>query len=110
MALRNNSSPLPDDPLGLIGSRGIEDWTNATASEAARRASLTRGSHGRRRLVDPTTCDRNYTSAEIEFMLAMQNYKRDSGRLYPTWSEVLGVLQGLGYHKSEDDTLEARDR
>ena len=32
-------------------------------------------------------------------MLAMNEYKRRSGRMFPTWSEVLEVLQGLGYEK-----------
>ena len=32
-------------------------------------------------------------------MLAMNEYKRRSGRMFPTWSEVLEVLQGLGYQK-----------
>jgi hypothetical protein len=54
---------------------------------------------GRRRFVDPTTSEREYTEAELEFMLAMNEYKRSSGRMFPTWSEVLEVLQGLGYEK-----------
>jgi hypothetical protein len=29
----------------------------------------------------------------------MQAYKQSSGRMFPTWSEVLEVLQGLGYQK-----------
>jgi hypothetical protein len=29
----------------------------------------------------------------------MEEYKRRSGRMFPTWSEVLEVLQGLGYEK-----------
>ena len=32
-------------------------------------------------------------------MAAIQEYKRQSGRMFPTWSEVLGVLRGLGYEK-----------
>jgi len=32
-------------------------------------------------------------------MEAMQEYKRVSGRMFPTWSEVLEVLQKLGYRK-----------
>jgi hypothetical protein len=32
-------------------------------------------------------------------MMAMNEYKRRSGRMFPTWSEVLEVLQGLGYEK-----------
>jgi hypothetical protein len=49
--------------------------------------------------VDPTTCERDYKQAELEFMRAMQEYKRRSGRMFPTWSEVLEVLKSLGYEK-----------
>jgi hypothetical protein len=38
--------------------------------------------------------------AEREFMDAMQAYKEASGRMFPTWSEVLEVLKNLGYQKS----------
>src|SRR5690349_11914252 len=54
---------------------------------------------GRRRLVDPTENEAELSAAEVEFMDAMQEYKRKSGRMYPTWREVLEVLQGLGYEK-----------
>jgi hypothetical protein len=54
----------------------------------------------RRRLIDPTTCERDYTEDEIEFMRAMDEYKRKSGRMFPTWSEVLEVVRGLGYAKT----------
>ncbi|SIO08067.1 hypothetical protein SAMN05444166_2348 [Singulisphaera sp. GP187] len=40
-------------------------------------------------------------SLESEFMQAMQEYKKRSGRMFPTWSEVLEVLQSLGYRKIE---------
>ena len=53
----------------------------------------------RRRQIDPTTCERDYTDAEIEFMTAIDRYRRSSGRPFPTWSEVLEVLIGLGYQK-----------
>ncbi|MDA1016780.1 MAG: hypothetical protein O3A00_20270, partial [Planctomycetota bacterium] len=51
----------------------------------------------RRRQIDPTTCERDYSDDEIEFMRAMDDYKRRSGRQFPTWSEVLEVLRGMGY-------------
>jgi hypothetical protein len=51
------------------------------------------------RFVDPTTSERQYSEAEMEFMMAMNEYKRSSGRMFPTWSEVLEVLQRLGYEK-----------
>ena len=53
----------------------------------------------RRRQIDPTTCERDYSNEEIEFMKAMDQYKRENRRPFPTWSEVLEVLQHLGYEK-----------
>lgn len=53
----------------------------------------------RRRQIDPTTCERDYKPDEIEFMRAMDDYKRRSGRQFPTWSEVLEVIRDLGYRK-----------
>ncbi len=53
----------------------------------------------RRKQIDPTTCERDYSGDEIEFMKAMDNYKRRSGRQFPTWSEVLEVLKDMGYRK-----------
>ena len=84
-------SPATDSPKP-------EPWTDAKAAalaESANRAKLA----SRRRLVDQTTCEREYRAAELEFMAAMQEYKRQSGRNFPTWSEVLEVLVGLGYQK-----------
>jgi len=53
----------------------------------------------RRRQIDPTTCERDYTQDEMEFMSAIDEYKRKSGRMFPTCSEVLEVVRGLGYLK-----------
>jgi hypothetical protein len=58
----------------------------------------------RRRQIDPTTCERDYNDDEISFMKAMDQYKRDNRRLFPTWSEVLEVLHSLGYRKVEQET------
>lgn len=53
----------------------------------------------RRRQIDPTTCERDYTDDEIEFMKALERYKRENGRQFPTCSEILEVIRGLGYEK-----------
>jgi hypothetical protein len=53
----------------------------------------------RRRQIDPTTCERDYTLEEIEFMKALDDYKRANGRMFPTCSEVLEVIHKLGYEK-----------
>lgn len=51
----------------------------------------------RRRQIDPTTCERDYSDQEVQFMNAMDEYKRTSGRMFPTCSEVLEVIRDLGY-------------
>ena len=53
----------------------------------------------RRRQIDPTTCERDYTDDEVEFMNALDVYKRKNGRMFPTCSEVLEVVRSLGYVK-----------
>jgi hypothetical protein len=53
----------------------------------------------RMKYFDPNTCERDNNAAELEFIQAMQAYKMSSGRMFPTWSEVLEVLCDLGYEK-----------
>ena len=43
-----------------------------------------------------------YAADEVEFLKAMELLKRS--RPFPTWSEVLRVLKGLGYRKVESDS------
>jgi hypothetical protein len=99
----NPTPATPDEgspaPPGEPDSRS---WTDRKASAQALRAANARNSSGRRRFVDPTTCDRDYSDAEREFMEAMHDYKLKSGRMFPTWSEVLEVLKALGYEKPEE--------
>jgi hypothetical protein len=71
------------------------------------RRKSTRRKVERRRMIDPTTCERDYSSDEIEFMRAMDEYKRKSGRMFPTWSEVLEVVRALGYAKPDAPAAEA---
>ena len=60
----------------------------------------------RRRHIDPTTCERDYSNPEIEFMRAMDDYKRDAGRMFPTCSEVLEVIRSLGYYQLTEEEAE----
>ncbi len=64
-----------------------------------RRTLERRAKVNRRRQIDPTTCERDYTEDEVQFMSALEQYKRTSGRMFPTCSEILEVLRGLGYEK-----------
>jgi hypothetical protein len=104
------SSPTHHDRgrLAMASALGLIDDEPSTArvnaSERARRASKVAHkatSEGKRRRIDPCTSDVNYDGDELEFMLAMQNYKEQRQRPFPTWKETLEVLRGLGYHKPD---------
>jgi hypothetical protein len=79
------------------GARGEAEGTDAPV--AATTGLERRKKVQRRRQIDPTTCERDYSAEEIEFMNAMDEYKRKSGRMFPTCSEVLEVIRNLGYVK-----------
>lgn len=70
----------------------------------AANAAAKRASSERRRLIDPTTCERDYNDDETDFMKAMDRYKRENRRPFPTWSEVLEVMRSLGYRKVAEPT------
>lgn len=57
----------------------------------------------RRRRVDPTTFEKQYSDDELEFMTAMQRFKDHTGRAFPTHGEVLRVALSLGYRKGVAD-------
>lgn len=62
----------------------------------------------RRRRIDPTTFDKQYTDDEMEFMNAMQRFKERSGKSFPTYREVIGVLVDLGYRRAIVEADNAR--
>jgi hypothetical protein len=66
------------------------------------RTTERRAKVNRRRQIDPTTCERDYSTEEVEFMSALDDYKRRSGRMFPTCSEILEVLKSIGYEKRAD--------
>ncbi len=83
-------------------------------SETGKDASVDRGkpekefkparrTQQRRRQIDPTTCERDYNGEEIVFMQALDAYKRSSGRMFPTCSEILEVIRDLGYVKLSEE-------
>jgi hypothetical protein len=54
----------------------------------------------RRRRIDPTTFEKQYTDDEMEFMNAMQRFKELSGKTFPTHGDVLKVAVSLGYRRA----------
>jgi hypothetical protein len=53
----------------------------------------------RRRRIDPTTFDKQYTDDELEFMNAMQRFKEETSKAFPSYAEVLSVATRLGYRR-----------
>ena len=78
--------------------RNEKTVTEIAAVAVAEEAAPRRKKH-RRRQIDPTTCEREYSDDEVLFMHAMDAYKRSSGRMFPTCSEILEVVRSLGYVK-----------
>lgn len=65
---------------------------------------------GRRRSDDRKAAEEGEMTAEqFEFVMAIEMYKKLNKRLYPTWTEVLEVINQLGYRKvlSRDIKLES---
>ena len=55
---------------------------------------------GRRRSDDRKAAEEGEMTAEqFEFVMAIETYKKVNKRLYPTWTEVLEVMNQLGYRK-----------
>ena len=103
-----HKSAPQDAPVTPADEDEAREWTDRRATAQALRAASARNSSRRRRFIDPTTCDRDYSEAEREFMQAMHDYKQRSGRMLPTWSEVLEVLRSLGYEKPDQDADTSR--
>ena len=56
----------------------------------------------RRKRVDPTTFEKQYTPDELEFMNAMQQFKEQSGKAIPSYEDVIRVAARLGYSLPPD--------
>jgi hypothetical protein len=101
---RRQGKPAGGDSLVTIdrrrsGRRNADDGDAAAETSAPAPTLERRKKVQRRRQIDPTTCERDYSVEEVEFMNAMDEYKRTSGRMFPTCSEVLEVIRDLGYVK-----------
>lgn len=49
----------------------------------------------------PASIDRitDYSAAELEWMMAVDSYKRENGRPFPTLCEMFLIFSRLGYKK-----------
>jgi hypothetical protein len=62
---------------------------------------------GRRRSDDRKAAEEGeMTTEQFEFVMAIQTYKKVNKKMYPTWTEVLEVIQQLGYRKVEHRNIQ----
>ena len=96
---------FPMDTLFHERRTAIERRLPAAVSKALeeqlanRPKSERRAKKERRRRIDPTTFEKQYTDDELEFMNAMQSFKNQSGKSFPSHGDVLRVSLSLGYRK-----------
>lgn len=90
---KKSSSKSKKQQLDSLNETGRRKQQNPVEQNKERRKPH------RRRQIDPTTCEREYSNPEIEFMQALDEYKRASGRMFPTCSEILEVITKLGYRR-----------
>ena len=109
---RKHAIEAGDEAVTIDRRRSKErrDEESAAAEAASPAPKLERRKKvNRRRQIDPTTCERDYSEQEVEFMNALDDYKRKSGRMFPTCSEVLEVIRSLGYVKGSAGASTAND-
>jgi len=97
MAKSSNPEAVNVDRRCEKDERRADDRRQENSPVEAERRAAPRRKVQRRRQIDPTTCERDYTNDEIEFMQALDDYKRSSGRMFPTCSEILEVIRNMGY-------------
>lgn len=73
-----------------------------------RKNSSSKGTSSKTKAADDETSGKKKTPTKpdemtgevLEFITAIDEYKRIHGRPFPSWSEVLEILKSLGYEKS----------
>ena len=99
-------SAFPPDTLFYDRRSGLErrDWPApqvvAPPPEAPPKTpGERRARKERRRRIDPTTFEKQYTEDEIEFMTAVQQFKTHTGKSFPSHGDILRIAARLGYRK-----------
>ncbi len=93
-----DSMLMPDERTGQERRNPKED---RRASVVDRRAGMDRRrGPGRRRGEVRKAAEEGEISGELlEFIMAIDDYKRINERPFPSWSEVFEIIQYLGYRK-----------
>lgn len=83
------------------GPRGRREVDHSEAAEVDRRSGMDRRrGPGRRRSDLRRAAEEGEMSDELlEFVMAVDEYKRTNNKPFPTWSEVFELIKYLGYRK-----------
>ena len=86
----------------VAGTGGV-DGVDRRAGDRREDTGLERRRGPGRRLADDrrTAEEGEMTPEQFEFVMAIEAYKKVNRRLFPTWTEVLEVIEQLGYRKVE---------
>ncbi|MCS7032924.1 MAG: hypothetical protein NZ561_02890 [Phycisphaerae bacterium] len=95
-----------DRRSGLDRRRKTREESGYTGPErrvAERRTGLERrrGAGIRRTELRKAAEEGEMTAEQFEFVMAVETYKKVNKKMFPTWTEVLEVIQQLGYRKVE---------
>ena len=105
----NTSEGIGDQEVQMDRRRADRRQENDGEGSVTVAEGQKRRKQQRRRQIDPTTCERDYNNEEIKFMQALDAYKRSSGRMFPTCSEILEVIRDLGYVKLTEEEQQIFD-
>ena len=78
-----------------------QSFMNRRQTVVDRRLGLNRRRGPGRRRTDERRCaeEGQMTDEQFAFVMAVDRYKRENTRPFPTWTEVLEVIKALGYRK-----------
>jgi len=119
--IREQRGEVADRRQSVVDRRSGLDRRRLTAEEsgytgpdrrvAERRTGLERRrGPGRRRSDERKSAEEGEMTAEqFEFIMAIETYKKVNKRMFPTWTEVLEVINQLGYRKVVKRNINLRD-
>ena len=113
----------PDRRTSVADRRSEGDRRQLSAAESGYRGSERRVADrredtglerrrgpGRRRTDDRRSAEEGeMTIEQFEFVMAIQTYKKLNRRMFPTWTEILEVVEQLGYRKIEPRSIVLQD-
>ena len=91
------ADPKPDADRRSLDRRAGDRRQHDEPVTVDRRAGQERRTTNRRTRTGPNAYELD--DEEMAFIRAINAFKERTGRPFPTWSEVLGILRGLGYSK-----------